>query len=179
MVLRRCRLIVVSDASADPNFEFFDLGMAIRKIRIDLGVEIEMDPLPLCLARDKLRDPEARIPEGSRYAAMGRIKYPENPAEPGCLIYLKPGVYGDESADIQDYAVKHKDFPHDTTADQWFDKSQFESYRRLGQFVITAVFGEPSVPPVEYQLEQLRDIMKKRASKPAAATPAQAPPPQS
>ena len=173
MVLRRCRLIVVSDASADPNFEFFDLGMAIRKIRIDLGVEIEMEPLPLCLARDKLRDPKAAIPEGSRYAAMGHITYPESPGEPGCLIYLKPGVYGDESADVQDYAVKHKDFPHDTTADQWFDESQFESYRRLGQFVITAVFGKPSVPPVEYQLAQLQEIMRKRAA------PAQAPPSQS
>jgi hypothetical protein len=176
MVLRRCRLIVVSDASADPNFEFFDLGMAIRKIRIDLGVEIEMGPLPLCLPRDKLRDPEATIPEGSRYAAMGHIKYPESPGEPGYLIYLKPGVYGDESADIQDYAVKHKDFPHDTTADQWFDESQFESYRRLGQFVITAVFGEPSVPPVQYQLAQLREIMKKRASARPTTAPAEAPP---
>ena len=81
MVLRRCRLIVVSDASADPNFEFFDLGMAIRKIRIDLGVEIEMGPLPLCLARDKLRDRNGNIPEECRYAAIGRIDYPGSRAE--------------------------------------------------------------------------------------------------
>jgi hypothetical protein len=177
MVLRRCRLVVVSDASADPNFEFFDLGMAIRKIRIDLGVEIEMGPLPLCLARDKLRDPAAAIPEHCRYAAIGRVTYPENREEPGLLIYLKPGVYGDESADVQDYAVKHKDFPHDTTADQWFDESQFESYRRLGQFVVTAVFGEPTVPPADYQLAQLREMMKKRATRPpkdGSPPPAQA-----
>lgn len=163
MVLRRCRLIVVSDASADPNFEFFDLGMAIRKIRIDLGVEIEMGPLPLRLPREKLREAGAAIEAASRYAAIGRIDYPECPGEPGYIFYLKPGVYGDESADVQDYAMKHTAFPHDTTGDQWFDEPQFESYRRLGQFVVRAIFGEPPAqPPLEYQLEKLREIMTKR-----------------
>lgn len=163
MVLRRCRLIVISDASADPNFEFFDLGMAIRKIRIDLGVEIEMGPLPLRLPREKLREAGAAVEAAFRYAAIGRIDYPECPGEPGYIFYLKPGVYGDETADVQDYAMKHAAFPHDTTGDQWFDEPQFESYRRLGQFVVRAIFGEPPAqPPLEYQLEKLREIMTKR-----------------
>ena len=166
MILRRCRLIVLSDAGADPNFQFSDLGMAIRKIRIDLGVEIEMGPLPLCLPREKLRDATAVIPEFSRYAAIGRIDYPESPDEPGYLIYLKPGVYGDETADVQDYAAQHPAFPHDTTADQWFSESQFESYRRLGQFVVRAVFGNPpKQAPLEFQLTRLREIMGKRGGK--------------
>jgi hypothetical protein len=166
MILRRCRLIVISDASADPNFEFFDLGMAIRKIRIDLGVEIEMGPLPLRLPREKLREAGAAIEAASRYAAIGRIDYPECPGEPGYIIYLKPGVYGDETADVQDYAMKHTAFPHDTTGDQWFDEPQFESYRRLGQFVIRAIFGAPPAqPPLEYQLDRLREIMTKRGGK--------------
>jgi hypothetical protein len=166
MVLRRCRLIVISDASADPNFEFFDLGMAIRKIRIDLGVEIEMGPLPIRLPREKLREAGAAIEAASRYAAIGRIDYPECPGEPGYVFYLKPGVYGDETADVQDYAMKHTAFPHDTTGDQWFDEPQFESYRRLGQFVVRAIFGAPPAqPPLEYQLDRLREIMTKRGGK--------------
>ena len=36
MVLRRCHLIVVSDAGTDPDFVFEDLGNAIRKVRVDL-----------------------------------------------------------------------------------------------------------------------------------------------
>ena len=136
--------------------------MAIRKIRIDLGVEIKMGPLPVLLPRDKLRDSPPKIEKEYRYAAIGRIDYPESPEDPGYLIYLKPGVYGDETADVLDYAVKHKDFPHDTTADQWFDESQFESYRRLGQFVVTAVFGEPSGPARDYPPTRLRDIIEKR-----------------
>src|SRR5262249_2170615 len=47
MVLRRCHIIVVSDAGADPDYRFGDLGNAIRKVRIDLGVPIEFTAIPI------------------------------------------------------------------------------------------------------------------------------------
>jgi hypothetical protein len=34
--------------------------------------------------------------------------------------------------DVLSYAVSHRTFPHDTTANQFFSESQFESYRALG-----------------------------------------------
>src|SRR5262249_40670282 len=124
MVLRRCRLIVVSDASADGDYEFSDLGMAIRKVRIDLGIEIDMSNLPALEARDTLR----ATPEGEpkrRYGAVGRIRYPEcrTPDEDGILIYLKPGSYNDMPADVLNYALTHDGFPHDADADQRFDET--------------------------------------------------------
>jgi hypothetical protein len=45
MVRRRCRLIVVVDAGCDPDFAFEDLGNAVRKINIDLGVRITFEGL--------------------------------------------------------------------------------------------------------------------------------------
>ena len=33
------------------------------------------------------------------------------------------------------YATEHAAFPHESTADQFFSESQFESYRRLGHFL--------------------------------------------
>jgi hypothetical protein len=45
MVRRRCRLIVVIDAGCDPDFAFEDLGNAVRKIYIDLGIRITFDNL--------------------------------------------------------------------------------------------------------------------------------------
>ena len=45
MVRRRCRLIVVIDAGCDPDFAFEDLGNAVRKIYIDLGVRITFEGL--------------------------------------------------------------------------------------------------------------------------------------
>ena len=35
----------------------------------------------------------------------------------------------------------NKQFPHEPTTDQWFSESQFESYRRLGEWEIEAILG--------------------------------------
>src|SRR6185295_19233256 len=43
MVRRRCRFLLVCDAGGDPGFSFSDLGNAIRKVRIDLGIPIDFD----------------------------------------------------------------------------------------------------------------------------------------
>jgi hypothetical protein len=43
MVFRRCRFIVVSDAGADPDYTFEDLGNAVRKIRVDFGIPIDFE----------------------------------------------------------------------------------------------------------------------------------------
>ena len=53
MVLRRCSTIVVVDGSQDPNYTYEDLGNAIRKIRVDLGIPIEFPSgMPIYGARD-------------------------------------------------------------------------------------------------------------------------------
>jgi len=137
MVLRRCQVILVSDAGCDRQRGFGDLGNAIRKIRIDLGIEIEMD-------LDDLRQETLPL-ESRRHHAIGTIRYDlvDANAPKGLLIYLKPSLTGHEPADILDYANRHPDFPHETTADQFFDESQFESYRKLGAHIVDEVFHSP------------------------------------
>src|SRR5262249_559859 len=39
------------------------------------------------------------------------------------------------------YHRSHPEFPHQSTADQWFDESQFESYRRLGLHIVDSVLA--------------------------------------
>ena len=132
MVRRRCRYIVVSDAGCDPEFRFADLGNAIRKIQIDLGVPIEIKGLKHL----KKRAPDRQPPDfEQRYYATGIIHYRAvdgDGAVDGRLIYVKAGLRWSESPDILSYALSHPDFPHETTLDQWFTESQFESYRHLG-----------------------------------------------
>lgn len=134
MVLRRCHHIVVIDAGCDPETSFQDLGNAIRKIRIDQGVEIEIDT-------DMLK-PQS----GARYSrwhhAIGSIRYDkvDDGAPIGTLIYIKPSLTGDEPSDVQDYLAHHPTFPHEPTSDQFFDEAQFESYRRLGEHITWEVF---------------------------------------
>jgi hypothetical protein len=122
MVRRGCREIVVVDAGCDPGYQYEDLGNALRKIRIDLGVEIRFAEEPAALRQRGQRWTEAVI----RYSTS-----PGGGAD-GRLIYLKPMLLKNEAPDVSSYAATHRDFPHQSTADQWFDESQTESYRQLG-----------------------------------------------
>jgi hypothetical protein len=156
MVRRRCHLIVVSDAGCDPGFSLEDLGNAVRKIRIDLGVPIEFSSMPF--------GPDV---EGSRTAgrfALGVVRYaqvdgPE--ARDGLLLYIKPAVLGDEPSDVQSYARSSGHFPHETTGDQWFSESQFESYRALGLYTVQSVFETLGVRE-KTSLEELERLLSAR-----------------
>ncbi|HYH87537.1 MAG TPA: hypothetical protein VEX60_18930 [Pyrinomonadaceae bacterium] len=175
MVLRRCRIIVVSDGGADAEYNFTDLGNAVRKIRIDLGVPIDFP----CV---EIFDPETKDKaerERGMYWALGRIRYscvdrvrrgdgpgglaPDvltantppplttfAPAQDGILLYIKPAIYGDEPRDVIEYKKSFPAFPHQSTGDQFFDEPQFESYRALGSFIMDKIFSEkmqPAPPP--------------------------------
>jgi len=126
LLRRRCRLIVASDVSADPDRHFEDLGNLIRKARIDLGIQVEIDLTALRPAGDP--------PLSVSHVAVGRIAYPNVDESPlaGVLIYVKPGLIATDPGDLRQYAASHTDFPHDSTIDQFFDEAQFESYRELG-----------------------------------------------
>ena len=125
LVRRRCAYVVAIDSGADALENFDDLGNAIRKCYADFGVVIDIHA-------EDLKD---------GYTAVGRITYPDAP--PGTLIYVKPRLTGAEPADLLNYKRTHAYFPHDTTSDQWFDESQFESYRKLGHWIGRAVLEGP------------------------------------
>ena len=139
LVRRRCRFIVACDAGCDPKSTFEDLGNAIRKCRIDLGVDIEIDT-------------SAMLPLGEQghslhSCALGVLRYDRiNPtAGVGYLLYIKATVCGSEPQDVAQYRSAHPQFPHQTTADQFFDEPQFESYRRLGLHIGDKLFASASV----------------------------------
>jgi len=134
LVRRRCRYIIACDAGQDGGLGFEDLGNAIRKCRTDMGLDIEIDV-------DSIR-PQAT---GSSHwhCAVGTIHYEmvERGASAGTLVYIKSSLTGDEAADVLSYHTERPAFPHQSTADQWFDESQFESYRKLGYHVGLTTLG--------------------------------------
>ncbi|HEX6211013.1 MAG TPA: hypothetical protein VF136_09560, partial [Methylomirabilota bacterium] len=144
MVLRRCHLIVVSDAGCDPACTFADLANAIRKVRVDLGVPIEIDQRLRITPRSA--DGRGAGAEDSTAFAVATIRYSamDTGGIDGHLIYLKPCFYGREPVDILNYALAHPAFPHESTADQFFSESQFESYRQLGLHTVTTVLSRRS-----------------------------------
>ena len=135
MVLRRCRVIVVSDAGQDEEYVHESLAGAIRKIRIDMGIEIEMGEISM--------SPEAELRGSNKVCAVGVIRYScvdgggtEQCERDGVLIYVKPIITNREPSDVLHYARANTSFPQQSTGDQFFSESQFESYRELGRNTI-------------------------------------------
>jgi hypothetical protein len=142
LVRRRCRYIVVCDGSADDGVRFEDLGNAIEKCRTDFGTDIEIDTTQL--------QPKTGSRESKWHCALGRIRYDLTApgGSEGILVYLKTSLTGDEPADVRHYATANAMFPHESTADQFFDEMQFESYRALGYHVVQSAFGVLEAPEV-------------------------------
>ena len=145
MVLRRCRLILAIDGSQDGEARFDDLGSTIRKVRIDLGIDIEfLGRMDIHKRREPADDADAQAPgDRDKYCAIATIRYSavDGDDRDGLLIYVKPALYGGEPRDVVNYGAANPDFPHQSTADQLFDEPQFESYRMLGRHVAGCVFG--------------------------------------
>ena len=128
LIRRRCRYIIVSDATADPNFSFSDLAKAIELVRVDFGAEIHINVSDIQQRGDK---------NCSKHAfARGTITYIPNDrgdeAEKAELLYIKTALIDNLTEDIYGYQRAHKAFPDETTADQFFTEPQFEAYRELG-----------------------------------------------
>jgi hypothetical protein len=136
LVRRRCRYIVCTDAGTDPSAADDNLANMIRLCLIDFGVRIEIDTSPLAReGPDKL----------SRWhCAVGKIRYDDvdGGERPGIFVYLRTSMTGDEPPDVQEYASKNPDFPWQSTLDQFFNESQFESYRALGFHVARTAFKD-------------------------------------
>ena len=123
-----------------------DLGSTLRKAAVDLGVAVDFGPLGMMPRADPL------VP--GLYAGVGRILYPEGRSGRrlwrracGTMIYIKPGAYTDLPADIRAYAASNTAFPHDSTMNQFFKESQFESYRTLGSHVVARILGQDGGTP--------------------------------
>ena len=127
LVRRQCKVIFLVDAGADPERQFGDLAEAIRKCRVDLGAEITINEMPL-RGDGKTMLAEQGFTEGTILYEDGSL---------GNLIVIKPTLEKarNEPGDVLNYAAKNRPFPQQTTSDQFFDESQFESYRRLGEYI--------------------------------------------
>jgi len=144
LVRRRCRYIILSDAEEDLKFKLEGIGGAIRKCRVDFGVVINLN----LQALQPLGDPGV-----SRFHySLGTILYPGE-SECGKLVYVKSSVTGDEPVDVIEFRKRHTEFPHTSTANQFFDESHFESYRALGHHVAAGIFNHdmPATPAASPQ----------------------------
>jgi hypothetical protein len=136
LVRRRVRFIICSDGDADALFQFGDLANAVEHCRADFGVEISI------LAEKKFKLTTA--PFRDTHYAIGKIKYPDSTA-PGILLYIKSSLTDNEPADVLGLRATDTNFPHDTTANQFFDQTRFEAYRALGEHMMDTVLSDCNI----------------------------------
>ncbi|HVF67474.1 MAG TPA: patatin-like phospholipase family protein [Pyrinomonadaceae bacterium] len=161
MVLRRCRYIVVCDASTDADYSFDSLAMAIRQIRVDFGIPIVLPDLTIGAPSKDFRN---------KYCAVGRIRYscvdrdPRDQSAPsdddyydGVLVYIKPALVGSEPRDVATYGLGSDSFPQEVIVDQWFSEAQFESYRELASHAINEICRDESNKVDFRQFKQLAE----------------------
>lgn len=142
---RRCRLIIASDAGEDGKYQFADLTKLVRWARLKHGIEIQFhrsdeDQELRSRSGQPLADivPDEKERFSRKHFAIATIRYPAaeqdgiSGPQDGYLIYLKASMTGDEPFDLLRYQASHEDFPHNSTADQFYDPERFESYRQLG-----------------------------------------------
>jgi hypothetical protein len=167
MVLRRCRYIVVSDAGCDPKYVFEDLGSAIHKIRVDFGIPITFEHgIDIHAWNDQKNRLKRKI------CAIGTIGYSQVDGTgsrkdkdlDGILIYIKPAMCGDEPVDIVNYRKANPQFPHESTGDQFFSETQFESYRMLGLHAMEKMTNFAELERFEDFIERVRAYLKRNES---------------
>ncbi|MEE9465917.1 MAG: hypothetical protein V3W14_10135, partial [Candidatus Neomarinimicrobiota bacterium] len=123
LIRRRCRYIIVSDAGADPDWNFGDLARVTELVRADFGAEIDLD------IREFEHDAETG--KSQKGFIFGTVEYDDGVT--ANLLYIKTALIDEKlPADILGYHRLNPKFPDESTADQFFDERQFEAYRELG-----------------------------------------------
>lgn len=135
LLRRKCKYIIACDAEADPNMTFSGLAKLMRYAKTDLSITIDFGDSLEYLRKD-IREDKSTFTK--KHCALATIDYGNN--EKGYLLYIKASMNGDEIEYIRAYRSKSADFPHESTADQFFDEEQFEAYRALGDHVANNIF---------------------------------------
>ena len=160
LLRHRCRTVVCIDASGDAPPWAATLSEAITLAYEELGVRITLtDPTDLVPGgADPLAPPEvlerlnARL--SKRAVLRGVIEYPEPfqapgeaaPSSTGTLVVAKALLTRDVPYELLSYALEETAFPHQGTADQFFDHEQFDAYRALGFHIGTVTAAELRKP---------------------------------
>ncbi len=165
---RRCKTIVIVDASADPDYSFGGLYNLIDKVREQLSADVkDFDKVinnviskikPIDNSKDNSKD---KSNLSLSHFIEAEIDYYEDEEldlkkGKGKLIYIKNSLTKKsfkyavkEDSYLISYQRKNSDFPHETTADQFFAEDQWEAYYILGRKM-----GKEIINPLKNRLEE-------------------------
>jgi hypothetical protein len=155
---RGCTTIYVIDASGDNPPPAATLADVISLAYQELGVQVNLEDTPFPTTpgtgkpgapRDALTSLTPRLSKSG--VITGTFTYPAESGLPegrrtGKLVVAKASLWPELPYQLQAYAMRNPVFPHDSTADQWFDDGQYGAYTALGRALGAAAVT--AVPPV-------------------------------
>ncbi|CAN7599142.1 patatin-like phospholipase family protein [Caballeronia sp. LjRoot34] len=146
LLRRQLAFIVIFDNGCDPDYVFDDLANLMRRVRVDFGIEIFessckiSSPDGLRLNTSLIAKSFDAFAKGPDYLAIRlMVAFPDG--RTGQIVAIKPRLTAAAPHDVRQYKNTSPDFPHETTADQFFDDVQWESHRALGYSQARALFG--------------------------------------
>jgi len=146
LLRRRCKVILVCDFEEDRKFGFGSFNHLVRMANIEENIEIKINLQSL----EPTTKAESNLESSPNSVALGTIHYPDN--QKGHLVYLKSSINQERlPVNVYNYRKQHPDFPHESTADQYFDDAQFEAYRSLGFHM-----GQEAVEVLQQRLDKVK-----------------------
>ena len=139
------------------NYFYSKNDAKVLKFRVDLKAECDAD-----IQKDEFDKWKKMVIESVRKKLEGMTgKEGREKIKTGTLVYVKSSVTPPRKLFVPEYDAKgekntqfdtfkykiyHPEFPHESTADQFFDPVQWESYFQLGQFIATDLLDMPKMP---------------------------------
>lgn len=169
LMRRRVSLIIACDGSQDQQSRFATLQLALQRCREDFGAHVIFDadergeergthadggPLDALIPDDAIR-----YPSGTRLSRrgfiIGVIRYADG--RRGLLVYIKSTLVPGLPLSLLGYRDTSPTFPDETTSDQFFNETQFESYRQLGYRIATDLVADTDLALARRLAEQVPD----------------------
>jgi hypothetical protein len=147
LLRRKCKLIIAIDAGSDPEYRFSDLKNLVIRARNELGIEIDFTEGQ---APEQVIAPESSLGFSKQHYVVAEIKELPGKSEgvgyTGLLVYVKASMLAGKTwkkSNDESYFYKtyHPAFPHESTADQFFDPQQWTAYYQLGKFIAGNLLG--------------------------------------
>lgn len=177
LIQRQCSTIVVADFEEDGTYAFESFNQAVRLAKSIYNADINVDLhklMPVKSESGAIYSPASVVEGIVTYNVMEESLNSEGVLErkfskkTGRLIYMKSTVsilkgaeelYDENAAPppvaepapvfVLNYFKKNPNFPHHSTADQYFDEIQFEAYRMLGEHIGKQAAGKIKFEPLQ------------------------------
>jgi hypothetical protein len=148
---RELPLIISFDTSVDPTYTLEELYKTLLLAKNDGWIN-KVDISAECIDTFRYKaNSLIRHTHGSFFKF--NVTYPSvdkyGKRKTGMVWFAKPAMVGAENGFLKLHSLNDNSFPHITTANQFFDSTLFEAYRRIGKQVANDVLDsfQKHVPP--------------------------------